>query len=76
MSDETKHRNPERRTMNLWPDAGRRLGVSKNLAYEAAARGEIVGCFRIGNRWLVSIEPFERALQEQTAFGSPRTAGL
>jgi hypothetical protein len=64
----------QRKTMNLWPDAGRKLGLSKNSAYNAAVRGEIPGCFRIGKRWLVSVDPFERALQAQTALGTTRTA--
>jgi hypothetical protein len=54
----------ERRTMNLWPDAGNALGLGKNATYDAALRGEIPGLFRIGKRWLVSREAFERAMRE------------
>jgi hypothetical protein len=53
----------ERRTMNLWPDAGRALGLGKTATYQAAARGEIAGCIRIGSRWLVLREPFEKMLR-------------
>lgn len=42
-------------------EAGRRLGVSRNTAYEAAARGEIP-TIRIGRRLLVPVAPFERLL--------------
>jgi excisionase family DNA binding protein len=54
----------QRRTINLWPDAGRQLGLGKNATYEAAERGEIPGVFRIGGRWLVSREAFDRALAQ------------
>jgi hypothetical protein len=57
-----KKPEPVRRTANLWPDIGRQLGLSKNAVYEAAHRGEVPGAFRIGSRWLVSIEVFDRAL--------------
>jgi hypothetical protein len=53
----------ERRTMNLWPNAGRRLGLGKNQTYQAAARGEIPGLIKIGHRFLVLIEPFEKFLK-------------
>jgi len=49
--------------MNLWPDAGRLLGLGKNATYGAADRSEIPGAFRVGKRWLVSREAFERALR-------------
>jgi excisionase family DNA binding protein len=52
----------ERRTINLWPAAGAQLGLSKNATYEAAERGDIPGAFRIGKRWLVSREAFEKFL--------------
>jgi hypothetical protein len=52
----------ERRTIKLWPDVGRQLGLGINGTYEAAARGEIPGAFRIGRRWFVKREVFERAM--------------
>ena len=60
----------ERRTIKLWPDAGQMLGCGMNATYEAAAQGKIPGAFRIGKRWLVLREPFERFLRggvEQSA---------
>jgi hypothetical protein len=60
----------ERRTINLWPAAGGQLGLSKNATYEAAARGAIPGAFRIGKRWLVSREPFERFLSGAATNGA------
>lgn len=60
---EEKQGKTERRTLNLWPDVGRQLGLSKNAVYEAAHKGQVPGAFRIGSRWLVSIEAFEKALQ-------------
>lgn len=54
----------ERRTINLWPAAGAQLGLSKNATYEAAERGEIPGVFRIGKRWLVRREVFEKFLTD------------
>jgi hypothetical protein len=64
--------NEGRKTMELWPAAGKALGLGKNGTYEAAGRGEIPGAFRIGGRWLVSVAVFEKFLegvgsQEKTA---------
>ncbi len=42
-------------------EAAERLGVSRNLAYQAVRRGEIP-TVRIGNRFLVPIAAFERLL--------------
>lgn len=53
--------NDERRTMNLWPDAGRQLGLGKNATYQAAERGQIP-VIRIGKRLLVSRVAFDRML--------------
>jgi len=36
------------------PQAAARLGISKDLAYELARRGELPGAFRLGRRWRVS----------------------
>ncbi|GEP00026.1 helix-turn-helix domain-containing protein [Methylobacterium haplocladii] len=47
-------------------EAGRRLGVSRNTAYEAAGRGEIPA-IRIGRRLLVPLVAFERMLAAATS---------
>ena len=62
-------------TMNLWPDAGKRLGLGKNAIYEAAARNQVPGLFRIGSRWLVSIEAFNRAMKEPPATAATARLG-
>ncbi|MFY9292613.1 MAG: helix-turn-helix domain-containing protein [Methylorubrum rhodinum] len=51
----------ERKTISV-EEAGRRLGVSRNTAYEAAGRGEIP-TIRIGRRMLVPLAAFERLLE-------------
>ncbi len=52
----------QRRTISV-EEAGRRLGVSRNTAYEAAGRGEIP-TIRIGRRMLVPVIAFERLLDQ------------
>lgn len=52
-----------RRVMSV-PEAGKLLGLGKNGAYEAAARGEIP-IIRIGRRLLVPIAALERLLDVQ-----------
>ncbi len=37
------------------PEAGRLLGISKDLAYDLARRGELPGAFQLGRRWRVSL---------------------
>lgn len=37
------------------PDAAKLLGISKDLAYDLARRGELPGAFQLGRRWLVSL---------------------
>jgi len=46
-------------------EAGRRLGVGKNAAYDAARRGEIP-ILRIGRRMVVPIAAFEAMLAVQS----------
>jgi hypothetical protein len=70
----------ERRTINLWPDAGQQLGLGKNATYEAALRGQIPGVLRIGSRWLVLRDVFERAMRgeiriERNTMTRSETAG-
>ena len=43
-------------------EAGRRLGIGRNQAYEAVRRGEIP-TIRIGHRILVPVAALERMLQ-------------
>ncbi len=58
----THAENGEKRVvMSVWPEAANRLGLSRNTAYEAAARGEIP-TIRIGRRLLVPIAAFEKML--------------
>jgi hypothetical protein len=51
-------------TIPLWPDAGQRLGLSRNGTYASAQRGEIAGLLRFGRIYRVAVEPFERMLME------------
>ncbi len=51
----------DRAVMSVWPEAGRKLGLSRNSSYEAAARGDIP-TIRIGRRLLVPKVAFERLL--------------
>jgi len=37
------------------PAAAKLLGISKDLAYDLARRGELPGAFQLGRRWLVSL---------------------
>jgi excisionase family DNA binding protein len=51
----------ERKTLTI-TEASEALGVSRNKAYEAARRGEIL-TIRIGKRILVPVAALERMLQ-------------
>jgi len=37
------------------PEAAALLGISKDLAYDLARRGELPGAFQLGRRWRVSL---------------------
>lgn len=50
-----------RRTLNLWPDAGRALGLGRNATFKGAKNGEIP-VLRIGKRLLVPRAAFEAML--------------
>jgi excisionase family DNA binding protein len=52
---------PARRATLTVDEAGQRLGISRNHAYEAVRRGELPA-LRIGHRWLILAGPFERML--------------
>ena len=54
-----------RKTISV-EEAGRRLGISRNSAYEACKNGQIP-TIRIGRLLLVPIVPFERMLDPQRA---------
>ena len=60
---DTKRETPvvERRTMPLWPDAGKTLGLSRQSVYAAARRGDIP-TIRIGGRILVPVAALNRLL--------------
>ena len=45
------------------PEAARRLGIGKNLAYEAIQRGELPSV-KVGGRILVPLAALERMLSE------------
>jgi excisionase family DNA binding protein len=47
------------------PEAGRRLGVGRNTAYEAARQGQLP-TIRIGRRLLVPVVAFEAMLSVQS----------
>jgi excisionase family DNA binding protein len=47
------------------PEAGRRLGVGRNQAYEAARQGQLP-IIRIGKRMLVPVPAFEAMLAVQS----------
>jgi len=51
------------------PEAGRRLGLGKNLSYEAARRGELP-VLRFGRKLRVPIAAFERLLLGQATVSS------
>jgi excisionase family DNA binding protein len=58
----TETQNPEeRRTLELWPDVGRMLGLSRPSTYAAAKNGQIP-TIRIGGRILVPRAALERLL--------------
>jgi excisionase family DNA binding protein len=54
----TAHQRP---TMNLWPEVGEILGLSKASVYAAAASGEIP-TIRVGRRILVPTAALRRLL--------------
>jgi predicted DNA-binding transcriptional regulator AlpA len=55
-------------TLNVWPEMGHRLNVSRGLAYELARSGQVPGVVRLGPRRLIVLrEPFERWLRGEEA---------
>ena len=44
------------------PEAASLLGISKDLAYDLARRGELRGAFQLGRRWRVSLVKLRAAV--------------
>jgi excisionase family DNA binding protein len=57
-----KNLEVERLTISV-PEAGRRLGLGRNAAYEAAKRGELP-VLKFGKRLVVPIAALERLLEK------------
>ncbi len=55
------------------PQAADRLGISKDLAYELARRGELPGAFRLGRRWRVSAVRLALAIHGSEHRGAEET---
>ena len=55
------------------PEAASILGISKDLAYDLARRGELPGAFQLGRRWRVSLIKL-RAAVHVTEDGSTQHA--
>jgi excisionase family DNA binding protein len=62
----------QRPTMNLWPEVGEILGLSKASVYAAAASGEIP-TIRVGRRLLVPTAALRRMLALDVAV--PQSVG-
>jgi excisionase family DNA binding protein len=56
------------------PEAAEMLGISKDLAYDLARRGELPGALQLGRRWRVSLIRL-RAAAHGTHDGAPQHAG-
>ena len=61
LQDDTHTQQPNRATINVWPDFAKMFGLGKNAAYEAAKRGDFK-TIRIGKRILVSNAEVARLL--------------
>ena len=58
--------NTEKMTLSI-PEVAETLGISRNLAYELAARGELPGLIRLGQKRVVcSRLAIERLLQGES----------
>jgi excisionase family DNA binding protein len=69
--------NDQQRLTISVPEAGKRLGIGRNQAYEAARHGEIPS-IRVGKRLLVPIAAFERLLRgerRRVGIGNPDLQG-
>jgi hypothetical protein len=61
-TSETAATATDRRTLRLWPEAGKVLGLGRNATYAAAERKEIK-TLRFGKRLLVSKSWLESVLE-------------
>ncbi len=61
----TSQKSPAPATTTI-VEAAKRLGIGRNQAYEAAARGEIPA-IRVGTRWLVPTAALDRMLSGEAA---------
>jgi excisionase family DNA binding protein len=68
--------NPEQRpTLNLWPETGQILNLSKASVYAAAERGEIP-TIRVGRRLLVPTAALRQILSlDKAAEAEPNAGG-
>lgn len=62
----------EQPTVDLWPDAGKALGLSRSTTYNAALSGDIPGLIRIGGRYRVATAALRRALALDEEVAAPR----
>jgi excisionase family DNA binding protein len=46
------------------PELAKRTGLSETFLYDRAGEGTLVGCRRIGRRFLIHIETFEKWLAD------------
>ena len=44
------------------PEVAKMLGISRDLAYDLARRGELPGAFQLGRRWRVSLVKLRAAV--------------
>lgn len=52
----------EEPTVDLWPTAGRALGLGRSATYNAAAFDQIPGLIKIGRKYRVATAALRRAL--------------
>jgi len=48
------------------PEAAKLLGISKDLGYDLARRGELPGAIQLGRRWRVSVIRLRAAVHGST----------
>lgn len=57
-----KNREEKRRSIDI-DDVAAAMGVSRGLVYKQAAEGTLpFPCFRVGKRFVIPREPFERVM--------------
>jgi hypothetical protein len=60
--DEVRKALQEKLAVPLWPTAGTALGLGRNSAYKAASQGQIPGCYRILDKYMVATAPLRAQL--------------